>query len=98
MSFMGNQMIVPCSDWEKKLAATHPDDLLPIERQALSWHVASCPACATVLTEYQEMDSLIRRSLTIEHPLDLPKDFARGRRQAGRTTKLEKRQISLGSS
>jgi hypothetical protein len=82
---MRNSMAVPCDDWEEKLAAIHPNDLLPAEREALSRHILSCSACASVLAEYREMNTLIRRSLTSERPLELPKDFAVRRRQKERT-------------
>jgi hypothetical protein len=92
---MRNPVVIPCSDWEEKLAAIHPDDLLPAEWEACNRHIASCPACATVLTEYREMEARIRRSLTAKHPLELPKDFATGR---GETERRGKHAISLGSS
>ncbi len=94
---MNNPMVVPCSDWEEKLTAIHPGDLLPAEREALNRHVAFCPACASVLAEYQEMDALIRRSLTTSHSLELPKDFAIGKKQRGGTERPGKHPISLGS-
>jgi hypothetical protein len=80
---MSNPMVVPCHDWQEKLAATGSDDLSPDEHEALTQHVLSCSACATVLTEYQEMDALLKHSLTLHHPLELPKDFAIERRQRG---------------
>lgn len=97
---MRNPMVVPCSDWEEKLTATHPDDLLPAEREALNRHVASCPVCATVLTEYQEMDALIRHSLTTKHPLKLPNDFAIGRKMKVETERPGNHPMNLerGSS
>ncbi|HZU70608.1 MAG TPA: hypothetical protein VFA09_25265 [Ktedonobacteraceae bacterium] len=45
----------PCAFWAEKLAATHPDDLAPLERIALETHIASCQACATVRAEYEAM-------------------------------------------
>jgi hypothetical protein len=78
---MRNPMIVPCSDWEEKLTAAHPEDLLPAEREALDRHIASCPACATAISEYRQIDALLRRSLTAKRPLELPEDYATARRQ-----------------
>src|SRR5947209_20009842 len=78
---MRNSMAVPCADWEEKLAAIHPNDLLPAEREALNRHILSCSACASVLADDREMHTLIRRSLATERSLELPKDFAARRRQ-----------------
>lgn len=55
---MGRQsMPQPCPQWAERLAAHHPGDLTPDEQQALRRHVATCPACAAVLAEYQAMDA-----------------------------------------
>lgn len=94
---MRNPMVVACSDWEEKLTATHPDDLLPAEREVLNRHVASCPVCATVLTEYQEMDALIHNSLTTKHPLKLPNDFAIGRKMKVETERPGNHPMNLES-
>jgi DNA-directed RNA polymerase specialized sigma24 family protein len=56
---MNHLLYTPCVEWQEKLAATHPDDLSPSHRQALERHVASCPACAAVRAEYQEIDALL---------------------------------------
>jgi DNA-directed RNA polymerase specialized sigma24 family protein len=56
---MNHSMIKACAEWEKKLAATHPDDLSPSDRAALDLHVLSCPSCATVRAEYQAIDAFI---------------------------------------
>jgi hypothetical protein len=92
---MGNSMAVPCGHWEEKLAATHPNDLLPAEREALNRHTTSCSACACVLAEYREMDTLICHSLATERPLELPKDFAARRRQREGTEQHGWRWIKL---
>lgn len=51
------QMPQPCPQWAARLAARHPDDLTPDEQRALRRHVATCPACAAVLAEYDAMDA-----------------------------------------
>src|SRR2546423_9783994 len=71
---MNDFLPMPCEEWEEKLAAIHPDDLLPAERKALEIHVASCSACEAVLTDYHKMDELIRSSLVLNQPLQLWKD------------------------
>src|SRR5438067_2785876 len=72
---MKDPMYTSCSDWEEKLAAVHPDDLLPAERRAFNCHAAHCAACAAILADYLDIDALIRRSLTPRRPLELPQDF-----------------------
>lgn len=67
---MKDPKIIACANWEAKLIATHPNDLSPAEREEFNLHVASCPSCASVLAEYQEMDSLIRSSLISDRPLE----------------------------
>jgi hypothetical protein len=56
----------PCVEWQEKLAATNPDDLSPSQWQALGRHVVSCPACAAVRAEYQEIDALLLDAEDIE--------------------------------
>lgn len=56
---MKNPMFKPCDAWAEKLAATHPDDISPSERAALEAHIAECPACAIVRSEYRLMDARI---------------------------------------
>src|SRR5260370_14668877 len=68
---MNTPMPVPCPQWEKQLAALHPDDLSPAERKALAAHTAVCPACAAVLADYQRLQELTRQALIFEPPLPL---------------------------
>src|SRR6266852_2239290 len=58
----------PCPEWEKQLAALHPDDLTPNERAALEAHVATCLPCATTLAEYQRLTKLMREALIMLPP------------------------------
>ncbi|HET9919698.1 MAG TPA: zf-HC2 domain-containing protein [Ktedonobacteraceae bacterium] len=53
--------LTPCPLWAEKLAATHPDDLTPIERQELQVHLATCPTCAAIRAEYEIMGRYISR-------------------------------------
>lgn len=62
------QMPQPCPQWAALLAARHPDDLTSDEQRALRRHVATCPACAAVLAEYDAMDAGIL-ALPIVEPL-----------------------------
>lgn len=48
---------MPCPVWAELLAAVHPDDLKPEEREALNAHIQSCESCAAVLAEYRRMDA-----------------------------------------
>jgi eukaryotic-like serine/threonine-protein kinase len=68
---MNTLMPVPCPQWEKQLAALHPDDLSPAERKALAAHTAVCPVCAAVLADYQRLQELTRQALIFEPPLPL---------------------------
>jgi len=62
----------PCAKWAEKLAATHPSDLTPFERKSLNKHVESCSICATVLTNYLELDAQLQNSYVIEPLPGLP--------------------------
>ena len=66
-----NPLPLPCPEWEEKLAALHPDDLSPADRQALNTHVASCERCTATLTDYHTLDALICDTLIMHQPLDL---------------------------
>ena len=68
---MNHPRPIPCAEWEEKLAATYPGDLLPTEREELNAHIASCPACEAVLAEYYKMDTLIRDALIAKRSLQL---------------------------
>jgi hypothetical protein len=61
---MNEPQSTSCSQWEEKLAALHPDDLSPIELDALKAHIAECPACEAMLADYYELRDLMRRTLT----------------------------------
>jgi DNA-directed RNA polymerase specialized sigma24 family protein len=62
----------PCAQWVEQLAATHPDDLSPFERDALDTHVASCPACTAVRAENHAIDMLMLDLADVEPLPDLP--------------------------
>lgn len=79
---MSNVGDMPCRDWEDIWAMCHPDDLSPAQWMKRQRHIASCPACASVLSEYQEMDECIRRALIPSRPLELPADFAFNQRSS----------------
>ena len=63
---MSDSRLLPCEEWAEKLAALHPDDLLPAEREDLRKHMSTCERCVAAFTDYRRMDSLIRRSLIID--------------------------------
>jgi hypothetical protein len=67
---MEDSILVPCVAWQEKLAALHRADLSPTERKALEAHVASCSACATTLTDYKKIRSLIRK--VVMSKIELP--------------------------
>src|SRR5262252_8202158 len=69
---MNRLLYTPCAEWEEHLAATHPDDLSPSQRQALERHAASCTACAAVRAENQEIDALLLGGEDLEALPDLP--------------------------
>ena len=66
---MNTPMPVPCPQWEKHLAALHPDDLSLVERKALADHCVGCPACAAVLADYRRLQELTHQVLIFEPPL-----------------------------
>ncbi len=66
---MNAPMPQPCAEWRKELAATHPSDLTPEKRAALAAHLATCPACAAVYTQYQQLDAHIHQ---LPAPAPLP--------------------------
>ena len=88
---MSNVGDMSCRDWEETLALSHPDDLSPAQWMERQKHIASCPACASILSEYLEMDECIRRRLTPSRPLKLPSDFATERSGTQWDKKREKR-------
>lgn len=63
-------MLTPCPEWEEKLAAMHPDDLSIGERESLDRHLETCPACASALADYRNMDLLLPKLFPLKHPLD----------------------------
>ena len=69
---MNHLPYTPCAQWEEQLAATHPDNLSPSQRQALERHAASCTACAAVRAENQEIDALLLGGEDLEALPDLP--------------------------
>ncbi len=66
---MTDSMPQPCAEWRTELAATHPSDLTPEKRAALAAHLATCPACAAVYTQYQQLDAHIHH---LPAPAPLP--------------------------
>ncbi len=60
--------LLPCADWAEKLARK-PEDLSPADRQALQAHLATCPACAQTLNDYQ---MLIGRLRALPRPAPRP--------------------------
>jgi DNA-directed RNA polymerase specialized sigma24 family protein len=85
---MNHLLYTPCVEWKEKLAATHPDDLSPSHRQALERHVASCPACAAVRTEYQAIDALLLGEEDIEPLPVLPTWRLQPRKQPARVSMM----------
>ena len=73
---MNEPISPPCPEWEEKLTHIDPEDLSAPEREELTLHLESCPACAAVYEEYQRMDALIEQALTSDIALELPADFA----------------------
>ncbi len=60
--------LLPCADWAEKLAQK-PEDLSPADREALQAHLATCPACAQTLNDYQ---MLIGRLRALPRPAPRP--------------------------
>lgn len=56
----------PCSEWAKKLADFHANNLPLSDVEALEAHLALCQACTTVLLEYRKMDENIHHALSIK--------------------------------
>jgi LuxR family glucitol operon transcriptional activator len=69
-SSMEDDKLVPCVNWQKKLAALHMDGLSPAEREALNAHMVGCPWCTAAFDD--KMDSLIHKVSVSESPLELP--------------------------
>ena len=69
---MNRTFLTPCPYWAEQLAATHPDDLSPSERQALQNHIAICPTCAAVRAEYEAMSKHLSRLPAAEPLPGLP--------------------------
>jgi outer membrane protein assembly factor BamB len=69
---MNAQNKAPCAAWAEKLALLHPDDLSPAERAAQEAHVASCPACSSVSTQYAEIAALLRDLPAGDVPEEVP--------------------------
>jgi hypothetical protein len=69
---MKQPILAPCSRWAEKLAATHPNDLAPSEREALQAHIASCPICASIRAEYEAMGTYLGQLPTIAPRPGLP--------------------------
>ncbi len=68
---MERPLVSPCREWAEKLAIAHSADLSPADRQALETHIASCPACHTVLKEYQALDERLHRALHAQQILPI---------------------------
>lgn len=51
----------PCSAWATRLAARHPSDLSPAEKEVLQAHLKDCPACTSAYTAYALMETAIRQ-------------------------------------
>lgn len=58
----------PCAEWADVLTITQSDDLAPSTYAALEAHLAICPACAAVRTDYLRLDRYIQR-LPTSRPL-----------------------------
>ena len=58
----------PCAHWAEFLDA-RPEHLAPADRAALDAHIATCPACAAVRADNQDMDARIR---SLPDPTPLP--------------------------
>ena len=86
----------PCPLWAHKLAVVHPDDLSADERAKLTAHIASCPACAAVLSIYHQNDARIL-SLPPIRPLSLdPEQLpSRQREEGAESTTNHKRRVWL---
>jgi NB-ARC domain len=69
---MEDNTLAPCVNWQKKLAALHPDDLSPAERADLDAHMVDCPKCTAAFDDYNKMDRLIREMFVCEKPLEIP--------------------------
>ena len=69
---MNAQNKAPCAAWAEKLALLHPDDLSPAERAEQEAHVASCPACSSVSTQYAEIAALLRDLPAGDVPEEVP--------------------------
>src|ERR1700674_5151898 len=69
--------ITPCTEWDKKLSSTNPEDLSLSERAALTAHLATCSACALARAQYYDTDNLLRSLPPIEPLPGLPSQLLR---------------------
>src|SRR5438874_642295 len=78
---MNKKLVMPCTEWAEKLAARHPEDILPTDRIALNHHIASCEACAAVHAAYRAMEINIR-ALPTTSLLGFPYERLRQRKRS----------------
>jgi outer membrane protein assembly factor BamB len=72
---MNAQKKVPCAEWAEQLARLHPEDLSLAERAMLEAHIASCPVCSSVKTQYAEIAALVYNLPADDVPEELPEQL-----------------------
>ncbi|HKV59698.1 MAG TPA: PQQ-binding-like beta-propeller repeat protein, partial [Ktedonobacteraceae bacterium] len=73
---MSNTTMMPCPQWGEKLAKVHPDDLSLLEREELEAHLATCPTCATIRAQYNDIAALLDALPAGNVPENLPPKLA----------------------
>lgn len=68
---MNEEMIAPCVQWQERLAVLPPDTLSTEDKESLEAHLNSCPACALVYSQYQELSTALHDLSSGEFPSGL---------------------------
>lgn len=69
---MNKVLTKSCASWATRLAARHPSDLSVEQAAALSAHLKTCPACASVHAAYTLMETSLRQLPPVAPLTQLP--------------------------
>jgi outer membrane protein assembly factor BamB len=69
---VSNQQNTACLEWDEKLAALHPNDLILSEKHQLSQHLETCADCRAMYHEYQQHREQISLLSKDDVPVELP--------------------------
>jgi outer membrane protein assembly factor BamB len=83
-----------CTQWGKKLASRHVDDLSADEKKALREHLASCLACTRLHVEYKTMDDAINHLPPVRPLVGFPEELAAQMKKRQREESMSTNEIS----